>query len=80
MTWKERNNQWNGGIAAQHAPKIRVQKSTEKVLASIFWGEDSILFIDYLPKAQSINAEYYLSLLVQSEGKSLNRRIKYVDY
>jgi len=31
----------------------------------IFFDQDSILFIDYLPKGPTINAEYYLSLLVQ---------------
>ena len=44
--------------------KFRVQKSAGKVLASIFWDQDGIL-IDYLPKGQTINAEYYSSLLVQ---------------
>jgi hypothetical protein len=42
-----------------------VQKSAGKVLASIFWDEDGILLIDYLPKGPTINAKYYLSLLVQ---------------
>jgi len=41
-----------------------MQKSAGKVLASIFWDQDGIL-IDYLPKGQSINAEYYSSLLMQ---------------
>ena len=45
--------------------KFRVQKSTGKFLASIFWDQDGILLIDYLPKGQTINAECYLSLLVQ---------------
>jgi len=31
----------------------------------IFWDQDSILLTDYLPKGQTINAEYYSSLLVQ---------------
>ena len=31
----------------------------------MFWDQDVILLIDYLPKGQTINAEYYLSLLVQ---------------
>jgi len=49
-----------------HCPKIfRVPKSAGKFLSSIFWDQDGILLIDYLPKGQSINAEYYLSLLVQ---------------
>jgi len=42
-----------------------VQKSSGKVLASILWDKDGILFIDYLPKGQTINAEYHSSLLVQ---------------
>jgi len=45
--------------------KFRVQKSAGKVLTSIFWDQDGILLIDYLPKDQTINAEYYSSLLVQ---------------
>jgi histone-lysine N-methyltransferase SETMAR len=48
-----------------------VQKSAGKFLASIFWDQDDILLIDYLPKGQRINAEYYLSLLVQ-----LNENLK----
>jgi len=42
-----------------------VQKSAGKVLASIFWYQDGILLTDYLPKGQTIIAEYYSSLLVQ---------------
>jgi len=42
-----------------------VQKSAGNVLASIFWDQDGILLIDYLPKGQTINTDYYSSLLVQ---------------
>jgi len=42
-----------------------VQKSVGKCLASIFWDQDGISLIDYLPKGQTINAEYNSSLLVQ---------------
>jgi len=42
-----------------------VQNSAGKVLASIFWDQNGILLIDYLPKGQTINAECYSSLLVQ---------------
>ena len=65
MTRRESNNQWSGGIAAHPASKkFRVQKSAGKVLASIFWDQEGILFIHYLPKGQTINAE----LLVTSAG------------
>ena len=45
-------------------------KSAGKVLSSIFWDQDGILLIDYLPKGQTINAECYSSLLVLAiEGR-----------
>ena len=31
----------------------------------IFWDQDGILLIHYLPKGQTINVEYYSSLLVE---------------
>jgi hypothetical protein len=42
-----------------------VQKSAAKVITSIFLDQYGILLIDYLPKGQTIKAEYYSSLLVQ---------------
>jgi len=42
-----------------------VEKYAGKNLISIFWDQDGILLVDYLPKGQTINAEYYSSLLVQ---------------
>ena len=57
-------------------PKIfRVQKSAEKFLASIFWDQGGILLIDYLPKSQTINAEYYSSLLVQFKDVLKEKRL-----
>ena len=58
--------EWRHSGSPRPVPKkFRVQKSTEKVLASIFWDQDGILLIHYLPEGQTINAEYYSSLLVQ---------------
>jgi len=67
VTRRQSNNQWSDGIAAHHAPKnSECKKSAGKVLASIFfWDQDGILLIDDHPKGQTINAEFYLSLLVQ---------------
>ena len=66
MNQRQSNNQWSGGIADHPAPKkFQVQKSAGEILASIFWDQDSILHIDYLPKGRTIKAEYYSSLLVQ---------------
>jgi len=46
-----------------HPKKFRVQKSAGKFLASLFWDQDGILLIDYLPKGQTMNTEYYSCLL-----------------
>ena len=60
---KQQSMEWRHN-GSPRLKKFRVQKSSGKVLASIFWGQDGIL-IDYLPNGQTINAEYYSSLLVQ---------------
>jgi len=66
MTQRQSNNQWSDDIAAYPTPKKnRVQRPVGKILGSIFWDQDGILLIDYLPKGQTIIAEYYSSLLVQ---------------
>jgi hypothetical protein len=65
MTRRQSNNQWSGGIAHSGSPRpkiFRVQKSAGKVLTLIFFFFFST---GYLPKGQTINAEYYSSLLVQ---------------
>jgi len=61
---KQQSMEWQ--YSSSPSPKkFRVQKSTRKFLALIFWDEDGILVIDYFPKGQTINAECYSSLLVQ---------------
>jgi len=60
---KQQSMEWRHS-GSPRPKNIRVQKSAEKVLASIFWDQDGILLIDYLPKGQTINAEYYSSPLV----------------
>jgi len=61
---KQRSVDWRHSDSPRPR-KFREEKSAGKVLASIFWDQDGILLIDYLPKALTINAEYYVSLLVQ---------------
>jgi histone-lysine N-methyltransferase SETMAR len=65
MTQRQSNNQCSGGIAAHTAPKNQSAKIFWKFFTSIFWNQDGILLIYYHPKGQTINAEYYSSLLVQ---------------
>jgi len=61
---KQKSMEWRHSGSPR--PKIfRVQKSAGEVLASNFWNQDGTLLTDYLPKGQTINVEYYPSLLVQ---------------
>jgi len=66
MTQRQSNNHWTGGKAANPAPKISKYKNPlENFSLRFFWDQDGILLINYLPKGQTINAEYYSSLFVQ---------------
>jgi len=63
---KQQIIEWRHSASPQKIPSAKIRW---KVLpASIFWDQDGILLIDYLPKGQNINAEYYSSLLVQLKG------------
>jgi len=62
---KQHSMKWWHSGSLLPPKEFRVQKSVGKVLASTFWDQDGILIIDYLPKGQTINVEYYPSLLVQ---------------
>jgi len=61
---KQQSMEWRHS-GSPRPKKFRVQKSAGEILASIFWDQDAIFLIDYLPKGQTIKGEYYLSLLVQ---------------
>ena len=61
---KQQSVEWRHS-GSPRPKKFRVQKSAGKFLASILGYQDGILLVEYLPKGQTINAEYYSSLLVQ---------------
>jgi hypothetical protein len=65
MTRRQSNNPWSGGIAARPSANIPSAEFFWKSSRLYFFYQDGILHIDYLPNGQTINAEYYLSLLVQ---------------
>jgi len=65
MNRRQSNGQWSGGIAAHPAPQNSECKNPLEKFSPRFFGIKTLLLIDYLPKDQTINAEYYSSLLVQ---------------
>jgi hypothetical protein len=44
--------------------------SAGKVMASVFWDAEGILYIDYLEKDKAITGEYYSNLLTRLDEKS----------
>jgi len=66
---KQQSLEWRHS-GSPRPKKFRVHKSAGKVLATIFLDQDGILLIDCLLKGQTINAEYYSSLLVQLKEKA----------
>jgi len=61
---KQQSMEWRHS-GSSRPKKFPLQKRAVKVLTLIFWDQNGILIIYYLPKDQTINAEYYSSLLVQ---------------
>ena len=48
-----------------HPKRPKTQTSAGKVLASVFWDAQGILFINYFEKGRTIDNEYYMPLLVR---------------
>ena len=66
---KQQSKQWTE--ASCSAPrKTRSVPSAGKVMASVFWDAESILFIDYLEKGKTITGEYYSNLLTRLNKKN----------
>ena len=65
MIRRQSNYQWSGGIASHTSPKHSECKNPLEHSCLDFFHQDGILLIFYLPKGQTIDAEYYSSLLVQ---------------
>ena len=67
---KQQSMEWRHS-GSPRPRKFRLQKSAGKVLASIFWDQDGILLIDYLPNGQTINISAYQQdtrTLIESDG------------
>jgi len=70
---KQQSKQWTE--AGCSAPKkTRSVPSAGKVMASVFWDAEGILFIDYLERGKTITGEYYSSLLTRLDEKIPEKR------
>ena len=69
---KEQSKQWTA--PGEPVPKkSKTMKSVGKVMGTIFWDANGIIFIDYLEIERTVNGEYYASLLAQL-GKEIRKK------
>ena len=60
----QQSTEWTAaGESCLKWPKTQI--SAGKVLASLFWDVQGILFLDYFEKGRTINSEYYIASLVR---------------
>jgi histone-lysine N-methyltransferase SETMAR len=70
---KQQSKQWTE--AGYSGPKkTKSVPSARKVMASVFWNAEGILFIDYLEKGKTITGEYYSNLLTRLDEKVREKR------
>jgi histone-lysine N-methyltransferase SETMAR len=60
--------------SGQKPKKTRSVPSAGKVMTSVFWDAEGILFIDYLEKGKTITGEYYSDLLTRLDEKNREKR------
>jgi hypothetical protein len=70
---KQQSKQWTEACCS--APKKTGSvPSAGKVMASVFWDAEGILFIDYLEKGKTIIGEYYSNLLTRLDEKICEKK------
>ena len=73
---QESNCRSAGWTAGRWKPSkaTKTQTSAGKVLASVFWDAQGILFISYLKKGRTINSKYHIALLVHLKEEIVIKR------
>ena len=64
------------------SPKPKKAKTTffaGKVLATIFWDSEGVLYVDFLTERRTINAEYYSALLEGPEQEKKGANISVIS-
>lgn len=55
---KEQSKAWKH-LSSPPPRKFKAMTSPKKIMASVFWDQDGIIMIDYLPKGETITGLYY---------------------
>jgi hypothetical protein len=70
---KQQSKQWTEADSLA-LKKTRSVPSAGKVMASVFWDAEGILFISYLEKGNTITGKYYSNLLSRLDEKILEKK------
>ena len=70
---EQQSKQWTE-VGCSAPKKTRSVPSAGKVMASVFWDAEGILFIDYLENGKIITGEYYSNLLTRLDEKICEKR------
>lgn len=54
--------------------KAKTLPSCQKVMISVFWDEDGLILVDYLPKGSTINSQYFCKLVNDDLRQHLKNR------
>jgi len=55
MQWKH--------VTLPSPKKFKVQPPPGKIMACVFWDRQGLILVDFVPRAITVNANYYTSLL-----------------
>jgi hypothetical protein len=69
ITHQNRKSSQNSGQKLVIQRLRRSVPSAGKVMASVFWDAEGILFIDYLENGKTITEEYYSNFLTRLDEK-----------
>jgi histone-lysine N-methyltransferase SETMAR len=71
---RPKNNPRNRDSGSSHPKKIKTQKSSGKVLASVFWDKDGISLVVHVENGATITAKYYVALLDKLKQQLVSKR------
>ena len=75
MTLKQNSSQWSGAILGSPTPKKpRGEKSSQKMLATVFWDIHGIICIEFLPRGSTIDSDRYIQTLKKLKARIYRAR------
>ncbi|KMQ88717.1 mariner transposase [Lasius niger] len=70
---KQQSKQWTS--PGESAPKkAKTVPSAGKVMATVFWDSQGIIFTDYLEMGRTITGQYYADLLGRFDAELMKKR------